>query len=305
MRTLHKIFAIVVVPALGYLLGATIFNLCWDRVEPGDIAGADYVAVAKSCERHGPIAWRGFGYYYKCRVEVTDTSDGTTHMWTTTGWREPADIGQQIAVTPTRRGLAPEERPYQGLGGVLVMVFGILWIFVLAYVVNPLLQGLPERMRARRLQREKENPPPDEVLVLGARPAWLPVRYQLLVLLACGVAVYASAAGAFRGDTSDTVLAVLGVVVSVLIIGSWVRRLLTLPSVRINPEGLVWGDEKRSWAEIRRVDLSRTNVLTIEPYGAVGPFGDEQALEIHDAMQKYGRVPYTRESSKQLPPRFL
>jgi hypothetical protein len=61
VKALRRILALLVLPLLGYLICATVFNHFYDKVEPGDVKNAPYVAVAKSCERHGPVAWRGFG----------------------------------------------------------------------------------------------------------------------------------------------------------------------------------------------------------------------------------------------------
>lgn len=40
MNVLRRVLVAVVVPFLGYLIGATIFNHFWDEVEPGDLEKA-------------------------------------------------------------------------------------------------------------------------------------------------------------------------------------------------------------------------------------------------------------------------
>ncbi|SMD20792.1 DUF6346 domain-containing protein [Lentzea albidocapillata] len=152
MKALHRIFAFLLVPFIGYLLGATIFNFFWDKAEPGDLAKADMIVVAQSCERKGPVAWRGFGYYYKCKVQRR-FADGDTNTTTVTGWLDPSDIGKEYAAnTPRRSQPAPEERPYDWAAGLCTFVFGILYMFVIAKVAVP---AMPKRYQLP----EPQEPP--------------------------------------------------------------------------------------------------------------------------------------------------
>jgi hypothetical protein len=142
MKALHRVFAFLLVPFLGYLLGATIFNFFWDKAGPGDLAKADMIAVAKSCERKGPVALRGFGYYHECRIERRFKS-GTINTSTVTGWLDPSDIGKEYAAHTQRRSqVQPDERPQVFLGWLCTFVFAILFLFVWAKIAVP---AFPER----------------------------------------------------------------------------------------------------------------------------------------------------------------
>ncbi|MDX8141103.1 DUF6346 domain-containing protein [Lentzea sp. BCCO 10_0061] len=137
MKALHRIFAFLLVPFLGYLLGATIFNFFWDKAEPGDLAKADMVAVAKSCERKGPVALRGFGYYYDCKIERR-FKDGDINTSTVTGWLDPSDIGKEYAAHNVRRSQpAPDERPQVFVGWLCTFVYGMLFMYVWAKIAVP------------------------------------------------------------------------------------------------------------------------------------------------------------------------
>ncbi|RAS60679.1 hypothetical protein C8D87_11198 [Lentzea atacamensis] len=157
MKALHRIVAFLLVPALGYLLGATIFNHFWDEVEPGDPAKAKLVAVAKSCERHGPVAPRGFGFYYRCQTEVRSQPSGNVTKWTVTGWLEPSDIGKEYAVHTARRGteLTPDVRSQVFLGWLSTFVFAIAFLFVFVKIAGP---AMPEGRRKRRMPTRYEPP---------------------------------------------------------------------------------------------------------------------------------------------------
>ncbi|WP_394621180.1 DUF6346 domain-containing protein [Lentzea sp. JNUCC 0626] len=144
MKALHRIFAFLLVPFLGYLLGATIFNFFWDQAAPGDLKNADMIAVAQSCERKGPVAWRGFGYYHECRIERR-FDDGTVNYSKVVGWLDPSDIGKEYAAHTMRRAqVAPDERPHVFVGWLCTFVFAILYLFVIAHVAVP---AFPERFR--------------------------------------------------------------------------------------------------------------------------------------------------------------
>ncbi|SDP04204.1 DUF6346 domain-containing protein [Lentzea jiangxiensis] len=149
MKVLHRVFAFLLVPFLGYLLGATIFNFFWDKAAPGDLSNATLVAVARSCERQGPVALRGFGFYHECRVELRAKS-GTTSTSTVTGWLGPSDIGEEYAAHTQRRSqVQPDERPQVFLGWLCTFVFAILFLLAWAKIAVPAFperhQRLPER----------------------------------------------------------------------------------------------------------------------------------------------------------------
>ena len=153
MKVLHRVFAFLLVPFLGYLLGATVFNFFWDKAAPGDLANADTTVVAQSCERKGPVALRGFGYHYDCEVQRR-FPDGHTNTTTVTGWLDPSDIGKEYAAnTPRRSQPAPEERPYDWAAGLCTFVFGIFYLYVIAKVAVP---AMPERFRQMPEQAEPQ-----------------------------------------------------------------------------------------------------------------------------------------------------
>ncbi|TWP52542.1 hypothetical protein FKR81_09475 [Lentzea tibetensis] len=142
---LHRFFAFLIIPALGYLIGATIFIHFWDIAETDDLSEASHVITAQSCVRHGPVALRGFGYWYDCRATVKNKVNGNVVTATARGFLKPELIGKDVAGTGFRRGALAPERPYQGLGGFLTLVFACLWIYVMARVANPLLKKyIPE-----------------------------------------------------------------------------------------------------------------------------------------------------------------
>lgn len=160
MKVLRRILVFLILPLLGYLIGATIFNHFWDKVEPGDVKNAPYVAVAKSCERHGPVAWRGFGYYYECQADVRSQPEGVTREFTFAGWLGPEDIGKEYAANTTRqrRSVVPEERPESQvlLGWLCTFVFAIVYLYVIikiAYYV------LPDRGPRKRRMPTRYEPP--------------------------------------------------------------------------------------------------------------------------------------------------
>ncbi len=296
-RLLHKLTAFLILPVLGYLLGATIFIHFYDQIEPGVPADTGYVAVAKTCERHGPVTMRGFGYWWACQAEVTRLADGAKRTMSTRGFLKPEHIGHQVAVNTTRndRELVPEERPRQGLGGLLLIAFGILWLFVLAYTSGPLLK------KSHTLRRPSPTEPePDEVYVWGGRKRLLKGAWLWLVLAICGlVAVnFADLALNSRFPLAMTIF-FISVAIPVLLIANGVRRFLQAPEITISPEGLTWRKNKLAWHEIHHVHLSTKNVLSIHPNSGdpvhIGKFGDEQATRIHTAITNLNPLPYTRE----------
>lgn len=156
MTALRRVVAFLLLPALGYLLGATIFFAFWDKFEVGDPGKDAYVAVAKACERKGPVTYKGFGYWHECTADVTRRADGVTRTMTA-GFLEPEHIGRQVAVNTTRRHqeVVPVDRPYAGVGGVLLFPFGILWLFAFAYIGGPVL---PTRRRGRKTPIRYQKP---------------------------------------------------------------------------------------------------------------------------------------------------
>ncbi|MFI6099236.1 DUF6346 domain-containing protein [Lentzea sp. NPDC051213] len=158
MHVLRRVLVALIIPFLGYLLGATIFNHFWDRIEPGDLQKATLVAVARSCERHGPVAWRGFGYYYECEAAIRVRSGGATSTSTVTGWLAPEDVGKEYGVHTTRRGrsLEPDVRSQVFLGWLCTFVFAVVFIIAWAGIARLVW---PDRGRRKRRVPIRYEPP--------------------------------------------------------------------------------------------------------------------------------------------------
>ncbi|HUR02118.1 MAG TPA: DUF6346 domain-containing protein [Nonomuraea sp.] len=299
VRILHRIFAFLVIPVLGYLLGATIFNYFSDKVETEDLSDASHIIVATSCDRHGPVTLRGFGYVYECRATVTNKVNGNVVTTTARGFLRPDLIGKQVAGEGFNRGDLYPVRPYAGWGMVLLLPFGILWFYVYIAVAWRLL---PERRKSRRrpvrYQRPDNPTEPDRTVRVfaGRRRVWL----FFVFLLGCvGVFVYNSSA--FQDDAVATGVAIGSWAVVVLVIANVAWRLVRGPMIAISPEGLEWRGANLSWAEIQEVRLTRRHVLVIQPRNGdgvrIGRFGTEQATRIHVAMGQFSQATYAREST--------
>jgi uncharacterized protein DUF6346 len=140
VKRFRRIVAFVVLPVLGYLLGATLFYFFYDRVEPGDTSTSGTVLVATSCERRTPVTYKGFWYWHECQVTI-----GGRPSTRTVGFLRPEQIGQEIAVSMARhREIVVQERPYAPIGVILLFPFIVLWALLIAWVA-------PERTRKRRM----------------------------------------------------------------------------------------------------------------------------------------------------------
>lgn len=299
IRILHKILAFLIIPVLGYLLGATIFNYFSDKVETEDLSDASHIIVATSCDRHGPVTLRGFGYVYECRATVANKVNGNVVTATARGFLRPELIGKQVAGEGFNRGDLYPVRPYAGWGMVLLLPFGVLWFYVYIKVAWPLL---PERRKSRRkpvrYQRPDNPAEPDRTVRVfgGHRRVWMVV----VLLIGCvGTFLYSSSA--FQDDTVATVAAIVSWTVVVLVIANVGWRLVRGPMIAISPEGLEWREANLNWTEIQEVRLTRRRVLVIQPRNGkavrVGKFGTEQATRIHVAMGHFSQATYARESA--------
>lgn len=145
---LRRVFAFLVMPVLGYLLGATIFTHFWDKVE---IADADITVTALSCQEHGPVTWRGFGFVSECRARVQYKVGGGATVATVRGFLASHLIGEPVVVREFRRGEVTPERPSAGWGIALVVLFGGVWLYLSAWVARPdrwvTRSGGPSRLR--------------------------------------------------------------------------------------------------------------------------------------------------------------
>lgn len=139
MKVLHRLVAFLLLPVLGYLLGAAIFFTFWDCIDVDDPAKAGYVAVAESCERRGPVPYKVFGYWYTCKAKVTQRADDVTRT-TKAGFLTPEHVGRGVAVGTTRQYREiTAERPYAGLSGVLL--YFALWLLLFLPCRQPGLAG--------------------------------------------------------------------------------------------------------------------------------------------------------------------
>jgi hypothetical protein len=298
VRILHRILAFLIIPVLGYLLGATIFNYFWNKVETEDLSEASHIIVATSCDRHGPVTLRGFGWVYECRATVTNKVNGNVVTTTARGFLRPELIGRQVAGDGFSRGDPSPVRPYAGWGMVLLLPFGVLWFYVYIAVAWRLL---PERRKSRRKPvryRRPDNPTESDRTVRvfgGHRRVWL----FFVFLLGC-VGAFAYTSSAFQGDNVATGAAIASWAAVALVIANVGWQSVRGPMIAISPEGLEWRGANLSWAEIQEVRLTRRHVLIIQPRNGdaarIGRFGTEQATRIHVAMGHFSQATYARES---------
>lgn len=302
VRVLHRIFAFLVIPVLGYLLGATIFNYFSDKVETEDLSEASHIIVATSCDRHGPVTLRGFGYVYECRATVKNKVNGNVVTTTARGFLRPELIGKQVAGEGFNRGDLYPERPYAGWGVVLLLPFGVLWFYVYIAVAWRLL---PERRKSRRkpvrYQRPDSPMEPDRTVRVfaGHRRMWL----FCIFLVGC-VGAFRYTSSAFQDDAVATGAAIASWTVVVLATANVVWRLVRGPMIAISPEGLEWRGANLTWAEIQEVKLTRRHVLIVQPRNGdavrIGRFGTEQATRVHVAMGHFSQATYARESTSSV-----
>lgn len=125
---LRRVFAFLVMPVLGYLLGATVFTHFWDKPDAENVDRAALVVTALSCEQYGPITLRGFGFVHECRARVENRNSAT--IATVRGFLEPHLVGQPVVVREFSGGEVTPERPYAWWGWVLLLVFTGVWLYV-------------------------------------------------------------------------------------------------------------------------------------------------------------------------------
>ncbi|MET9228190.1 DUF6346 domain-containing protein [Lentzea sp. NPDC003310] len=141
-KTLHRVFAFLVMPTFGYLLGATVFTHFWDEVE---IADADLTITALSCRQEGPITWHGFGFVSECRARV-QRGDSTT-ITTVRGFLKPHLIGEPVVGEEFGRGEFRPKRPEATQAVVTLVAFTAVWLYVSVWVTR---SGAPSRLRPPR-----------------------------------------------------------------------------------------------------------------------------------------------------------
>jgi len=152
---------IVIAITLGYLIGATIVSRSAahygaEHPDDGSLNSKTY-AVATSCERHGPVSIRGFGYWWTCRADVHWQGNGDTSEPRSADFLTPDDIGKPVHVTGIRHNSGirrAAEQPYLTASIVLLFPFGIGWIFGWVYLIGHTSSG-PKKPK-RRLTRGME-----------------------------------------------------------------------------------------------------------------------------------------------------
>ncbi|TWP50865.1 hypothetical protein FKR81_17410 [Lentzea tibetensis] len=312
-RVLRLVFAVLVMPLLGWLLGATIINAFTDRYgpDPAPRPGQTF-AIARECDRHGPVSTHGFGFWHQCMADLGQHDGPFARR--PVNFLTPADIGQHVPVVKEGTGrrshhVRAADQPLAWWGW-LALPFALGWLYLTYLTARPVLRKIKAEVDAddaAGYQRPTEEPSRD-VVVSGGRKMWLGFKGHLIVLVLAVVPAVRSTPWAFGDYPNHTALAVGGWAVVLLVVGNWVRRAVFMPSVTISPEGMAWGRTKLGWAEIGRVHLTRANTLVIEPRTGettrIRRFGDEQATRIHVAMGHFATVPYTREG-QAAPPEAL
>ncbi|GGN11458.1 hypothetical protein GCM10011609_59390 [Lentzea pudingi] len=133
---LHRVFAFLVMPVLGYLLGATIFTHFWDKPDAENVDRADLAITALSCEQYGPITLRGFGFVHECRARVENRNSRSATIATVRGFLEPHLIGQPVVGREFDRGELTPERPYAWWAFGLLLLFAGVWLYVSIWVTR-------------------------------------------------------------------------------------------------------------------------------------------------------------------------
>ncbi len=128
------------------LLGSSVTLL---RLAGRDFADAQRAgqAAVDSCNRHGPITNRGFGYWDRCTATIT-WDDGTVDRVTTDAVFTPADIGTPVRVGDlgeyrTSKQLAREDtppRPWLAWIGYAVGFLGVLPGLIAVLIIRELLR---------------------------------------------------------------------------------------------------------------------------------------------------------------------
>lgn len=161
VRVLHRILVLVVMPILGCLIIATIFNYFADKygADLPERYGRAY-AVATSCERHGPVSTHGFGYWWTCQADVHWQGNSEMPEPRTARFLTPEDIGKPVRVSGTHRNrniVRGAEQPYFAVGILLCFPFGVLWIFMMAWTFGLVSPARKERRLTRGMELVNER----------------------------------------------------------------------------------------------------------------------------------------------------
>jgi hypothetical protein len=295
-EALPGFFALIVMPVLGFLFCATIIHQFAAVYGPDAQVRGTY-AVAKECNRHGPVSTRGLGFWYRCMAEIYRYSPGDSARGPDSvepvDYLGAEDIGHQVPIKLVEaRGVNPwvraADQPLKEWGW-LALPFGLLWLLLTGFL-------------ARNALRNVKSTPDDgnEVLIMGKRKQWVDWRLRGMVLLGVVAGAFESTEWAFQGYRAQTNIAVTSYALILLIVGNSLRRGIFAPHVTVTPTGLKFGRNRSlAWHEIRHVGLSRRGVLSIHPHVGevvtIGRFGDEQVGSIDAALRDKREISYARE----------
>ncbi|MEO6766882.1 MAG: DUF6346 domain-containing protein [Umezawaea sp.] len=154
---LRRAFVLIVMPVVGYFLGATILFALYDRVEPAT-EEPNNVLVVTSCDRNGPVTYKGFGYWYTCHGTLTNTTSFKSQPWTV-GFLRPDQIGQRFSSGYRgRHHTIGANRPYGPVSVVLCVVFGLFWVSLMVRLApgyHRRKREMDAEVEARRVARKE------------------------------------------------------------------------------------------------------------------------------------------------------
>jgi hypothetical protein len=313
LRVLRRIIVLVVIPIVGYLIGATIVfhfsNQYGDEYPDGPSMDSATYAVATSCEQQGPVSTHGFGHWWRCQADVHWQGNGATSEPRTADFLTPADIGRPVQVAGTRRNQGIKRaatQPYQWVGIVIIIPFAVLWLRLVARFARFGVPGgrlHPAAERVMNLVTSERMRPPG-VSVTGVHRWWLSDRKLTLVMAVLG---FGGAFGTVQGLAGSTDLLVGGVVslmAFVILFGAWAWSWVVSSGLTIAPEGIFWADSRKSglvtWEELREVHVSPRPtgtleleyVISVDPLGAdarplPGLYSSGSVAEIERAMLRF------------------
>lgn len=295
-------FALLFLPVLGWLIGATIINHFADRYGPDPAAGPGQTyVVARVCHRHGPVSTHGFGFWYQCAADVHHDGAERRTGGEIVNFLTPADLNEQVAIKLEGKGrrahhVRAADQPYVGWAW-LAAPFALLWIFLVYRVARPIVRDI-----SKHLDAIKHEAPNRDVTVVDQRKPWLNWKVQLVLLAFAVIVAVRSTPWAFEGMRNQQLMALAGWAVIALIVGNAVRRLVFGPWVTITPDGIEFGRGLLAWAEIEQLDLTARGVLVVKPRTGrakrIGRFGDEGATRVHQTLKLFAKAPYLREGDQ-------
>lgn len=294
-------FAVLFLPVLGWLLGATIISQFKDVYGPDPaISSSPASMVARICHRHGPVSTHGFGFWHECAADVYYPDKDEPTGKEIVNFLTPADMGQKVAVK--REGtrhrthwVRAADQPLEWWGW-LALPFGLAWLYFVFRVARPIVRDISKDLEAIKLDE-----PNRDVTVFDRRKSWLNWKFQLVALLFAVIVAVRSTPWAFEGFDNQRLLALIGWSVIVLIVGNFLRRHVFGPWVTVSPDGLSFRGRQLTWAEVQELELTRRNVLVVTPrvgkVRRIGTFGDEGGTQLHHALRHFAQAPYNRATA--------